>query len=72
MKPNPSLSGKSKFPHSPLWLNSEQQILEWWIRSRQTAVTITEAALAPNLNDSILLHAEKEALEWWHNMREIL
>ncbi len=72
LKPNPSLVGASRHPQPPLWAISERDILNWWLTTRETAVTITNTALGLNLQDSPLLHAEKEALEWWHAMREML
>ncbi len=67
-KQNPSLAGKSKYPHSPLWLKYEREILEWWITVREQH----KHQLAPGLNDDPFLIAEKELLEWWHTHRETL
>lgn len=64
-KPNPSLAGTSRFPHSVLWLESELEILTWWETVRETI----RVPIAMNPHDSALLHYEKELLEWWHNVR---
>ncbi len=68
MKPNPSLIGRSRYPHSPAWLTYEPEILYWWLLLRDDLVY----PIPINPRDSQLLHAEKEALEWWYHMREIL
>lgn len=65
MKPNPSIAGTSRFPHSAQWLAIEREILEWW-------ATVRDELRVPipfNQNDSPLLHYEKELLEWWHHER---
>ena len=68
IKQNPTLAGRSKHPHSPLWLLHELEILQWWLTVRDDLVY----PIPINPRDSQLLHAEKEALEFWFNMREML
>ena len=34
MKQNPTLTGRSPRPHSPLWLLHELEILNWWLTVR--------------------------------------
>lgn len=64
-KPNPSLVGRSRFPHSQVWLQSEREILEWWESVRGDL----RVPIARNGRDSALLHYEKEVLQWWHGAR---
>jgi hypothetical protein len=67
-KPNPTLVGTSRFPHSPVWLFYEPEILHWWLILRDVLVQ----PIPINPLDSQLLHAEKEVLEFWYHMRDKL
>lgn len=64
-KPNPSIAGTSRYPHSPQWLAVEVEILEWW----ETVRDELRVPIPFNINDSPLLHYEKELLQWWETVR---